>query len=504
MADLTPYSTAAPLLGKLPDYILDEIDRQRIASYQLYESMYWNVPGTFKITQRGSNDDPIYVPAARQIVETFNRFLAPNLSVVTDPAFGTPNDQELATQVWNDFAARERFYSKFNTGKRYGLIRGDWAWHVWADPEREEGSRVSIYQIDPGSLFPIYDPLNIDTVIGWHIISAVTDADGKVYIERQMYIKQTMTGGPSPIDYEKAWFPVDDWGGPGMDQDPKPFKMITPRTTLPAPIDSLPIYTVNNFEEPGSLWGASEIRGVERLIQGLNQAVSDEELTLALEGLGVYWTDAGTPVDENGDETGWNLGPGRVVELPDGKKFYRVQASGSFAPFQEHLSYLHSQIDQVFGHSAVAKGKVDVSIAESGIALLLELGPLIARAEEREVMIRERHEQLLYDMAKWFIAFEGTIFNSLLEASRWRLQFGSRLPKNQSHEFDQLMTLAGAEPQIVPMSYIRDRLRLAGFEDMPDEDALIAALTAEQDAAAKRNQDAVGSRIDSEVEGFLS
>src|SRR5512143_2170931 len=162
MADQTPYSTAKPLLGSLPSYVFDELDKQRIASYALYEAIYWNMPDTFKLVQRGSADKPIYIPCGRQIVETFNRYLAPGIQVTADPLYGTPNDQELANQVFTDFNLREKFSVKFNTGKRYGLIRGDQAWHLWADPVREPGSRVSIYQIDSASLFPVYHPDNID------------------------------------------------------------------------------------------------------------------------------------------------------------------------------------------------------------------------------------------------------------------------------------------------------------------------------------------------------
>lgn len=503
MADQTPYSTAAPLLGKLPDIVNDQVEQQRLAAYALYDAMYWNVPGTFKISQRGTNADPIYVPAARQIVETFNRFLAPGLQVVPDPAFGTPKDQELQAQVWTDFAAREKFYSKFNTGKRFGLIRGDWAWHIYADDLREPGSKVSIYQIDPGSLFPIYDIYNIDNIIGWHIIENVVGDDGKTYVSRQTYLKETMQGGPSPIIYSKAQYEIDDWGGPGMDEPKKVVKMEIPPAVLPAPIDALPIYHIPNFDEPGSIWGASELRGVERLIAGMNQAISDEDLALALDGIGVYATDAGTPLDENDQPTSWNLGPGRVIELPDGKKFWRVEAHGTFAPYQEHLAYLQEQIDATFGHSAVAKGTVDVSVAESGIALLLQLGPLLARAEEREVIIKDVHAQMLYGLGKWFSAYEGSAFNSLWETGRWMMKFGLKIPRNAKEDFDNLMTLAQANPALVPMSYVRDRLRKMGYEDMPPEDQIVTIMQNEATARAQTAQDAVGSRMDAEASAFL-
>lgn len=501
--DLSPYSTALQLMGKMPEHVADEMEKQRIGAYALYEAMYWTNPGTFKLAQRGSNADPVYLPSGRQIVETFHRFLAPGLAIGVNPEFGTDVNKELAHQVWTDFAAREKFYSKFNTGKRYGLIRGDWAWHIWADPEREEGSRISVYQIDPGSLFPIYDVDNIDNIIGWHIIETVLDNNGDPFISRQTYVKETGKGGPSPIVYMKALYEVDDWGGPGMEQDPKPVKMITPPTRMPEPIDALPVYVIPNFDEPGSLWGASELRGMERLFSSLNQSISDEDLALALEGVGVYATDSGTPVDENGDEVPWNLGPGRVIELPSGKKFWRVENRGSFVPYQEHMKFLIDQIDQTFGHSSVAKGSVDVTTAESGIALLLQLGPIIARAEEREVIIRDVHQQMLYGLGKWFSAFEGSAFNSLWEVTRWELRFGSKIPPNREQDFKEIMEMVNAQNAILPMSYLRDRLRKLGFDDMPEEEVIEAQMAKEATARAQIQQDAMGFRMDSEAEAFL-
>lgn len=503
MPDQTPYSTAAPLLGKLPDYVNDKIEQERIAAYALYEAMYWNIPGTFAIRQRGSNSDPIYVPAGRQIVETFNRFLAPGLQVVVDPTMGTPNDQELQAQVWASFSARERFYSKFNTGKRYGLIRGDWAWHIYADPIREEGSRVSIYQIDPGTIFPIYNPINIDEIIGYHIIDQIMEGT-KALISRQTYLKETMMGGPSPIIYSKGIYEVDDWGGPGMDEPKKVVRMEIPPFTLPPPIDALPIYIIPNFDEPGALWGASEMRGMERLIMGLNQSISDEDLALALEGIGVYATDSGTPLDENDEPTAWNLGPGRVIELPTGKKFWRVTGNANLQPYQEHLKYLQDQIDATFGHSNVAKGTVDVATAESGIALLLQLGPLLARADEREVIIRDVHQQMLYGLGKWFSAYEGSAFNSLWEAGRWLLKFGLKVPRNAKEDFDNLMALNMAQPKLVPTSYVRDRLRKMGYEDMPPEDEIVKLIQNEQTAAAQTALDPAADRLDREGDTFLN
>lgn len=474
------------MLGRLPEYVSDDIEKERVAAYSLYEDIYWCVPETFRLSQRGSNADPIYLPSGRQIVETLNRFLCPDAKVIVDPEFGSDNEKQLAKEVFANFADREKFFGKFNTGKRYGLIRGDQVWHIWADETREPGSKVSIYQIDPGSVFAIYQENNIDIIIGYHIIEQFVNNLGKVFVSRQTYLKETMLGGPSPILYSKAIYDVDDWGGPGMDQEPDPVEVITPPTRMPDPIDALPIYVIPNFDEPGAIWGSSEMRGMERLFAGLNQGISDEDLSLALEGLGVYATDAGTPVDDDDNPVAWNLGPGRVVELSVGKKFWRVVGNGSFAPYQQHLKFLTDQIDQTFGHSEVAKGSVDVATAESGVALMLELGPLLFRAAERETIINSVTHQMLYGLGKWFHAFEGGAFSSLWEVTKWRMHYGNRVPSNFQQDFDNIVKINGMSPQIVPTTWVRDELKKLGFnfEEGVDYDALILKETADRTAAS--------------------
>lgn len=508
MPDLDPYATAKPLLGSLPQWITDVQEQRRIASYALYESIYWGAPDTFKLISRGAEDKPIYIPSGRQIVETMHRYLAPKLSMNTimRPGMTTTNDValELGRQVITDLFRRERFASRFNANKRYGLIRGDWAFHLYADPTREPGSRMSIFAVDPASLFPIYDPLNVDNIIGWHVAEQFTDNEGKVWIRRLTYRKTTGTAGPSPITSEIGIFKVDDWGGPGMSADGKPEKMVQALQTLPSPIDHLPIYVIPNFEEPGMIWGSSEMRGLERIMAAINQSISDEELSIAMDGLGVWITDAGTPQDDNGDDTDWNLGPARVVEVSKGSTFKREDSRLNVAPYQSHLEYLGKAIDETMALSAVAKGKVDVQVAESGIALVLELAPLLSRAEEKEQTITDTLTNMFYDVAKWFVAYEGGAFNALVDQVQWIPVYGAKIPANRKEEVAELLSMAKASPQILPISYVRDRLRKLGYEDMPDETALVEAMAAEQQLRLSIQQDAFGARADAQINADLA
>lgn len=509
MADFTPYSTAEGLLQGLPAWVLDEQEQKRIASYSLYEQMYWNVPQAFKLVQRGEDQLPIYVPAPRTIVETLHRYLANDLKVVVDPLYGTDQEKLLAQQVWDDFAKRERFYSLFQAEKRYGIIRGDWCFFLAADPTKPPGSRISIYTLDPGGLFAIRAEDNEDVIVGWHFIEQIQGDDGNPYFKRTTWRKATGLGGPSPITFEVGIFEMDAWGGPDMEEKPGPSAaggVSVPPTTLPGPIDSLPIYTIRNFQQNGSPWGSSELRGFERILAAINQSISDEELELALNGLGVYATNAGAPLDpETGEELPWNLGPGRVVEVPTDAEFKRVSGTTSVQPLQDHLKYLHEQIDQATGMSAVAKGRVDVNTAESGVAMMIELGPLLARVAEKEQGITDVLNNLLYDLGKWFVAYEGSVLSSLVtetefgeaptSGTRWMPTYGEKIPENKQASFDNIMKMV--EQKVLPVNVAWDMLRKLGYE-LPSNDELTTMLS----ESLSLEVDAQASRMNGEMDAF--
>jgi len=503
--DFHQYSGIKPFVsGYTPKWVADEMEALRLASYTFYERVYWTEPGTFKLMMRGAEDKPIYIPSGRTIVETLWRYLATGMSIVVNPAFGADNEKDLAAQVWADIEARERFASRFATNKRHGIIRGDSLWYFYADPNRPAGSRVSILRLDPSKVFKITDPDNKEVVIGYHIVEHSSTKDGKPAIHRTTYRKAEGVGGPSTITVEEALYEVDEWGGPGMDEDDaKVLEVIRNQEALPAPIDDLPIYAIPNVEGD-YLWGSSELRGIERLMGGINQSVSDEDLSLALDGLGVYATTAGTPIDpETNEELPWNLGPGRVVELPESeqpvdKVFARVSGLSSVVPWQDHLKYIHAQLDEAIGQPAVAKGKVDVSVAESGIALLLEHGPILSRAEERDQAVMDVLRNLLFNFPKWMIAYEGGAFRGLLNV-RLEPKFGPKLPVNKKESVAELLTINGASPRLLPSSYIRDKLRGLGYEDMPSEDEIVKAIDEENKAAIAAAQEAFASETGAET-----
>jgi len=448
----TPYSTAAPLMGTLPSWIGSLLDQQRILSYQLYEEIYWNVPETFKLTARGAEDRPIYVPTARTLVDTTNRYVGAQFGFAVDPMLGSPNDQAALQLAFRSLFARERVRSQFAANKRFGLIRGDWLWHVIADPAKPQGRRLTIRPVDPASYFPIYDEDDIDRVVGCHLVDPFEDPsdNGKMKIRRQTY-RKTETGG---VTVEEGIFELDKWEGPQH----RPVKVIRAVENLPPQITALPVYHVRNFEEPGNPFGSSELRGLERIMAAVNQSVSDEELALALDGLGMYATDSGAPVDEDGNDTDWVLGPGRVVELEDGKTWKRVGGVSSVAPQQDHIKMLLNFLHEAAGTPDAARGKVDVAVAESGVSLMLQMGPMLSKADEKDQIILDVHTQMFFDLVTgWFPAYESTSFGEALVVPT----LGDKLPVDRAAKFKELNDMH--ERRVISSSFYRAEATKLGY-----------------------------------------
>jgi hypothetical protein len=502
MANLSHWSTIEDTLrssANLPLWISGE-DQSRVAAYDVYEAMYWTAPESFQISLRGQESKPIFVPAGRKIVDTAHRYLAPKLEVITDPIFGDETTRAAADALMLDFVRRERFRSKFSANKRKGLYRGDWLWHIYADEDRAPGARISIFPLHPGVYFPEYeDDDQIDSVIAVHLAEPTTDSAGNQAVRKLVYRKESETGGPSTILISEGVYKWEAWGQPGADMDEVLVQSILAEEALPEAIDSIPVYHIPNVYDPEEGWGSSEMRGVERLLTAINQGITDEELTLILEGLGVYVTTAGAPVDEEGNEVPWNLGPARVVELPADTDFKRVNGAGAVTPFQDHLKYLHQEVDDTTGTNDVTRGRADVQVAESGIALAIRMGPLLARMDDKELVVTDIHNQMFFDLRKWFSAVEGI---GGLDEIRWIPRYGEKMFINRAELFRQVMEMYNAAP--VPLisgvearRIIREKV---GYDFNDDETQMFGDIVEEQSTFAGVVADMTASRIAGEVD----
>ena len=454
-------------------------DLERLKAYALYEDMYFNRPETFKVFLRGKNDSPIYVPSAKKIIEAMNRFLCKNFQVVVPSKGNDQGEAELQMRMDNLFK-REELASKFANQKRFGLIRGDAMFYITADPNKEQFSRISIHELNPGNYFAIKDPTDSDRVIGCHIVEVVRDPRekddrSKTIARRRTYLKGGVKFNATTGQYEQetptpgVWTEVSHWEiGKWDDRNMKAedLKQVkgpeipdVPMFQLPNPINSLPVYHWQNVRMESG-FGLSEISGIETLITGINQGLSDAQLTMVLQGLGIYATDAKPPVDSAGNPTSWQLGPGGVVEVPTGKFFNRVSGVGSVQPAIDLVQEFKNDAQEANGIPDIAAGKVDVSVAESGISLQLQLAPIIASSMEKELEILGTMDHMLYDlMTMWFPAYEQTTFAEGLEIAA---HVDDPMPVNREARVQEVLLLFTS--QLIGIAEARAELTKLGYK----------------------------------------
>lgn len=486
-----PYSSIKPFLGSPPDWFPEDV-RERVASYIKYDEVYWNDDSQFELRVL-DGEEPIYIPNARTIVDTTSHYLLKGLQItVHDPE----KNSDLKTQLDN-FLHREAFYPKVHIAKHSGVSRGDWVLHMTANPLKAQGSRISVNSVHPGIVVPIYENDDPDKLIRVHLVQIIEDEEDrtKQYIDKLTY-EYFGEGEKRRVSVEQGVYALDPkWYGP----TPKLIRQTIPKKMLPDPIKTIPVYWFKNIDWESQLFGSSELRGFIRLLQGVSQAATDEQTALALEGLGVYATDSGRPVNDAGQEIDWVIQPARVMEVVSGAYFRRVEGLSTLKPFRDHTDYLESKLFQGSALTDVALGKVDVQTAQSGIALAIKFMPTLAKIEERDLAGIAKLHQMFHDWKDWMAAYENVF---LEEGHQIEVHVGEKLPNNNVETVNELNNMY--DRGIISKKYYRERMAELGYE-FPDnmeeeirkeqeEDARIKALAAPPPLQANAEAAANGSK----------
>lgn len=491
---VTPYSSYVRLMGDQPSWV-PPLDAERVGTYIALDEMYWNESQKLDALLRGAegSDEIIKVPVGKKIVDTLHRYIGARFGYVIDQVSGTPASRTLADNTLRNLFARERFFSKYNANKKFGILRGDWLWHIVADPTKPEGTRLSILTVHPGNYFPVFESDIVaggdpDKIVKIHLAEITVYGEDTV-IRRQTYEKVVPEGGgPATIYSSLAYVELEDWNT----DKAKPVNVVLQPTALPPDITSFPVYHIKNMEEPGNPFGSSALRGYLDLISGVTQSFTDEDLTLALEGLGVYATDSPTrPIDpETGNPTNWIMGPGRVVHNAEGLR--RIPGAGSVAPYGDHIDRMMNELKETSGANDAAIGQVDVSVAESGVALALRLSPILNIAEEQDQHIGDVHAQMFHDLKTWLRVFEGVNIDDVIIMP----VFGDKLPKNIKAAVEIVTALTSTSPPVLSAVSARRYLASQGLDIFDEKEADLVA--AEQAEAAER-ADPFGARAGGEL-----
>jgi hypothetical protein len=507
MANDKKYNSVIDTLGlPLPAWVTEPRDARRVAAYGGYDDMYLNLPGTF-LARGGQTDVPIYVPSAMKIVEAVVRYLGKDWRWVVesaDPSVDSSADSNVidTTMNFHNLFVREEFKTKLYSLKRHMVQRGDAVFHITADLGAPAGFRLSIHEPDAKNVFRIPHPTNDLVTIGYYLVDLIYADDGTTQIARRQEYRYDPAGSGNIYSRLTFW-EVNGWddryiGHPALKPVEAPAaykqdKAVQPALAggfLPPSIRSLPVYVFRNRREGSEPWGASQISGMETLVGGINNTVTDEDITLALNGLGVFVTDSARPVDDAGNETDWFVAPGTVMEVKPGTKFERVAGVSTNAPFQEHLGYLDDAVDRSAGLSATAIGNVDAAVAASGVALRLDMAPILSGNEEREIELLGRLDQMLFDLLTMWFPLEGFTAPPGLMVTN---SFGDPLPRDRAATIKEVTDLLTAG--LVTIDWAVPYLaQMLGFQ-FPE--GMLAQLSAENVAA-------VGSRIGQEAAGAPS
>lgn len=448
---------------------IPEEDRLRIAAYMKYDQMYWNDPQQF-VLRVLDGEQPLYIPNARTVVDTTAQYILKGLELTCTNG---PTKEAL-----DAFLKREVFYSRFDAAKIAGVARGDFIFHMTADPRKLAGSRISLVSVDPSSVFPIWDPDLPGKMIGCHIAIQWQDPDDptKTLLRRLTYrVEQDATGENRRISREEALFELEN--GFGQGGRAKLVKQILPFGYLDPRITAIPVYWFKNRDWEGEDFGSSELRGLEFMMQTISQGATDVSASLALEGLGVYATDGGRPVDENGAETDWEVAPGKVMEVPQGSYFRRVEGVTSITPAVDQIAYLEKKINLAAGLTDVALGTVDAQVAESGIALAIKFMPTMAKIETRDRAGIDKLTQLFFDWKTWHGVFEGQQLEGDIVPA-----IGDKLPTNSTERINELNNMF--DRKIISKKYYREEMTKLGYtfpadiEQQVEDDAEQAMLQA--------------------------
>jgi hypothetical protein len=480
----TQWSTIEPWLGQAPGW-LPETEKLRVQAYQKYEEIYWSSEEGYLEVMRGDNDNPIFMPTARTLINTVDRYTAPDFSwTITAPGAEASDTAasgpvQIAQLAFDTLFTREQFLSKFASNKLKGLYRGDWLWHIIADDTKPIGRRIKIMAVDPGAYFPVTEAMvkeggDDEKIVKVHLAEPIT-LNKQEYVSRMTYERIfDDAGNQTAIIRSHAIYKPDEWSGTAAG----PVSVILSPEPLPAEIPAIPVYHLKNID-PTAPFGSSELRGLESALLGINQTISDEDLTLALEGIGVYATDSGAPRDSQGNEVDWIMGPGRVLVNAGNMK--RVSGATNLNAYGEHYMRLVDAVRSALGASDAAVGKVDSATAESGIALALQLAPMIAHTKPKDQHIIDVHAQMFHDLCFWLTVYEELPLlmsgeaGTLTPAVTVQPTIGNKIPINRKQTLDEIITMRMATPALISMQTAIRLLREAGFQLEENELELVLA-----------------------------
>src|SRR6185312_9566561 len=461
-----------------PPAWLPKDDAQRAAVYDSLDSMYWTEDSSYALRVLVT-EQPIYVPNGRIVVDTISHYLLKGLLIkLEDVEKNKKENDDLQA-----FLKREVFYPRFHTAKHSGCIRGDFVLHMTADPDKPEGKRISLTSVHPGKVLRKFDDDDGEHITEvWIVEPYVNPADkDKLLVRRLHYWYEigkvsTNTDDPDtpvPPDLELAQAGKDRyvWSEEEIlvqndklwtDQE-EVYKVLNAGDQLPDQINHIPVFWFKNIAMDGQPFGSSDMRGMERVMRGVSQQITDLNVALALDGLGQFVTDAPPPTGPQGQELPWNIEPGQVLEVPNGNFMKRIDGVTSVTPSLDAVKYAENKIKEASGISAAAMGDAPPAVASNPMALAVNFLPTASKVQERDLFGIAKLEHIFWMWTQFREAYEGEAWPDGLEIC---VEVGDKLPKDRTERINELNNMLDRD--VISIEYYRQEVSLLGYE-FPDD-----------------------------------
>lgn len=463
--------------AEAPNWLPDD-DAQRAATYDSLEGVYWSEDWSYTLRVIVT-EQPVYTPNPRIVVDTISHYLLKGLTIgVEDPEKNKQEAQDL-----EDFLDREMFYPRFHTAKLGGCIHGDFVLHMTADPDKPAGKRISLCSVHPGKVVRKFDDDDGEHVTEAWICEPYQDPDNKdePLIRRLHY--WYVQGSVSTDSDEPDDIPAD---APQMTQDgvlryvwseelilrnneklwtdeEEVYQTLNPEGQLPEEINHIPIFWFKNIAMDGQPFGSSDLRGLERMFRGVSQQHTDLNVAMALDGLGLYATDAPPPATASGTEGTWTIEPGQVQQVPNGNFFKRVEGIGSVQPMIDTIKYAEEKINQAAGLSEVALGAVAPAMASNPMALAVNFMPTLSKVEERDHFGLAKLKHVFWMWTMFREAYESKVWPAKLKVT---VQIGEKLPQDRTARINELNNMLDRD--IISKAFYRQEMEKLGYQ-FPDD-----------------------------------
>jgi hypothetical protein len=139
-------------------------------------------------------------------------------------------------------------------------------------------------------------------------------------------------------------------------------------------------------------------------------------------------------------------------------------------------------IKEPTGINDAAMGKVDVNVAESGIALQLRLAPMLANVARIDNTIMDVHRQMWFDLRAWMEVYEPQLGINSDMLAVMEPKLGEKLPVNKDAEFNRILTMY--RENVVDLKWTLEALTGLGYDFTGlDVDSVLASLAARSIAA---------------------